>query len=116
MSGSVDLPKRAQERLTRALLEHDGHMRDDGQWVDPIEFQKVLIEEGFRAAAADDEFDIWSVVDERLLRDTATLAENWENVYDAWEDQTEDVAQEVAKQLEATGHELEEDQNETGGR
>jgi len=70
--------------------EEDGFERDDGRWVDPPLVQKVAIEVGFKQAADDQQFDVWSVVNPKVaIREDNTLAENFGRVYDQYENVAE---------------------------
>lgn len=79
-----------KDRVIRAAqqCEEEGHHRDDGKWVDPLPVQEVAIHEGFRRASDDDAFDVWTVVNKRAtLREGDTVAENFERVFEQWDDQ-----------------------------
>lgn len=68
-----------------AACDEEGYKRDDGRWVDPLEVQKVAVEEGFRVAADDPDFDVWTIVNPDVaLREGSTVAENFERVFDQW--------------------------------
>lgn len=90
-----------------------GYYRDsDGQFVDPIIVQQFVIYRGFQRISETDGFNIWTVVEPRVLVEGDTVAENFERVGNAFTDVTEDVAQEVADQIEAMGHDLEDSVDE----
>lgn len=103
------VPNSLDAALTRAQREgKEGYHRDsDGKFVDPKPVQLFVIWQGFASASEREDFDIWTVADPRVVREGDTVAENFQRVYAKWDDTTDDVAQEVADQLESLGHELE---------
>lgn len=103
-----------KEKLEQAAeqAETDGYEREDGKWVDPMPVQKVAIESGFSAASDDPDFSIWSVVNwDVAYREGNTVAENFERVFDQWEQTVEDerlkerVVELIEQQEQAEGDE-----------
>lgn len=83
---------KGKERVIQAAEECDeeGYEREDGKWVDPLPVQEAAIHEGFRAAAQEQNFDVWSVVNKDVaLHEGKTLAENFERVFQSWSDTVE---------------------------
>lgn len=80
---------KGKERVIQAAeqCDEEGFEREDGKWVDPLPVQEAAIHEGFRAAAQEQNFDVWSVVNKSVaLQEGKTLAENFERVFQSWSD------------------------------
>lgn len=103
--------ERAKEQ---GYTERDG----DGRWVtpggqtldqgvDPKPVQEAAIKLGFERATEAEGFDIWTVVERSLVREGDHINVNFERVVEEFQRQSEDVAKEVARQLEAMGEDLE---------
>jgi hypothetical protein len=79
----------------------------NGRHVDPLPIQAAAIREGFQAAAKEDGFNVFTVVDPSVLREGDPLQENFRLVFNRWEEQTDKVAAEIANQIEDMGYDLE---------
>lgn len=78
----------------------------NGQFADPLPVQKVAIEEGFRQAAEDPTFDIWTVVSFEVYAERGDpLAENFARIGEAYFEQVDkpelrERLQEIQAQME----------------
>lgn len=93
------------------------HENPSGEWVtpdgrtlptgiDPKPVQEAAIALGFEQATETPGFDIWTVVDRSMVREGDSLADNFSRVVSQFQASSEDVAEEVASQLEAMGEDL----------
>lgn len=109
----------AEQQLSAAIQDakQSGYMQNGSRWItpsgrtlpegaDPLPVQKAAIQIGFRAAADDPEFDIFSVVAESAVNESRTTAENMRQVFKRWEKQTDKSVNEARKQLEQAGYDL----------
>lgn len=109
----------SQEEFAAAIerAQRRGYEEREGRWetpdgtvlspgVDPKPIQEAAIKIGFDRATEEADFDIWTVVDRSIVREGRHINHNFTRVVDEFQAQSEDVAEEVARQLEAMGEDL----------
>lgn len=100
--------------LTEGVREADrrglsGYEDDYGNWVDPRPVQLGAIREGFREASGKNDFDVFEIVNPDMVKEDKPLESNFNRVYSSWESQAEDVSEEIARQLEEMGYDLDDE-------
>lgn len=104
------LPRDLAEGIAMAERQNkDGFENADGEFVDPRPVQLGAIREGFREAAQEDDFDVYTVVDASRVREGDSMTRNFNRVFRQWSQQTEKVAEEIAAQLRDQGYTIDED-------
>lgn len=78
----------------------EGYERDDGNWVDPLPFQKAVLEVAFKKSTRDEEFDIWTVVNpDANMVEGDTIAENGRRVLRSYKKQADGAVDEIESQI-----------------
>lgn len=91
-----------EQRLAAILDEVDaeGYERDDGEWIDPYDAQMRMIEEWFKLATDDEEFDVWSTVNQSAnVLEGEPFRQNLRRICRSFHSQSEKSLEEVEQQI-----------------